>query len=174
MALLLTSCAYRLGSPQKTLPGGYKQISIPMFKNLTQEPGIEVSFTNSIIQEFGRSRIARVVEPSQAEGLLEGEVTDLQYLSGGSTERSLPSGSVLATEYRILLFVRVRLKRQSDKTILWQSDFTGERTYVAPQVASAGINTVNPLYNLSARRQNIEVMASEIMAEAHDRLTENF
>lgn len=41
--LLLASCAYRLGSPDRGLPGGYRQVYIPMFKNMSQEPGIEVA-----------------------------------------------------------------------------------------------------------------------------------
>jgi hypothetical protein len=52
---LLTGCAYRFGNVSRSLPGGYKYISIPVFKNKTQETGIEVGFTNALIQEFDRS-----------------------------------------------------------------------------------------------------------------------
>lgn len=180
VALFLPACAYRLGGPPRALPGGYRQVYIPIFKNLTQEPGIEVGFTNSLIQEFERSRSARVVSPQYAEAQVEGEITSVQYIMGGSNEGRpdgplpLPTGSVLAAEYRILLNVRVTLRRKSDNAQLWQGSFQGERTYVAPQVTQAGINTVNPLYNLSARRQNIDSMAVDLMAEAHDRMSENF
>ncbi|MNY58066.1 hypothetical protein D3C86_1943590 [compost metagenome] len=68
----------------------------------------------------------------------------------------------------------MKLVRQADGTELWSGSFSGERTYVAPQVTLAGVNSVNPLYNLSARRQNIDIMANDIMTEAHDRITENF
>ena len=168
-------CAYHLGSPDRGLPGGYRQLTIPIFKNLTQEVGIEVDFTNALIQEFERSRNGRVVEPSQSEVQVEGEIQTVQYLPGGKKEGgTLPTGVVLASEYRILVTTKVTLRRLADRSILWTGSFSGERTYVAPQVTQAGLNTVNPLYNLSARRQNIQVMAADMMSEAHDRMTENF
>lgn len=171
----LSACAYHLGGPDRILPGGYKQVTIPIFRNLTQETGIEVGFTNALIHEFERSRSARIVAPPHAEAQLDGEILTVQYLPGGKQDGgSLPTGSVLTSEYRILLTVRVTLRRRADNEVLWQGEFQGERTYVAPQVTQGAINTVNPLYNLSARRQNIEIMASDLMSEAHDRMSESF
>lgn len=178
--LFLSGCAYHLGAANRSIPGGYKQISVPVFKNKTQETGIEVSFTNSIIQEFQRSRVARVVDNALSEVAVIGTIDSVQYfpgakrLSGDSATPLLPSGSALASEYRIILTVTVRVVRQADGTELWKGSFSGERTYQAPQVTLAGVNSVNPLYNLSARRQNIDLMASDLMLEAHDRITENF
>ncbi|WP_347359597.1 LptE family protein [Bdellovibrio sp.] len=180
LSLFLSGCAYRLGSGTRSIPGGYKQISVPIFKNKTQETGIEVSFTNSLIQEFQRSRIARIVDNSLSEVAVIGQIDNVQYLpgakrvAGDSSAPYLPNGTVIASEYRILLTVTVKVVRQADGTELWSGSFSGERTYAAPQVTLAGVNSVNPLYNLSARRQNIDLMAFDIMAEAHDRITENF
>ncbi|WP_413578237.1 LptE family protein [Bdellovibrio sp. HCB290] len=175
----LTGCAYQLGVASRTIPGGYKQISVPVFKNKTQEPGIEVAFTNSLIHEFQRSRVARVVDNSLSEVAVIGQIDNVQYLPGakrvsGESSSYLPDGSVIASEYRILLTVTVKVVRQADGTELWGGSFAGERTYAAPQVTLAGVNSVDPLYNLSARRQNIDLMANDLMLEAHDRITENF
>lgn len=175
-----SSCAYRFGAATRSIPGGYNQISIPVFKNLTQETGVEVSFTNSLVQEFQRSRIARIVDNSLSEVAVVGQIDSIQYLpgsprrSGEASALYLPSGAVISSEYRILLNVTVKLVRQADGTQLWSGTFSGERTYVAPQVTIAGVNSVNPLYNLSARRQNIDFIANDLMIEAHDRITENF
>lgn len=179
-SLALSGCAYNLGSAKRSIPGGYRQISVPVFKNKTQETGIEVSFTNSLIQEFQRSRVARVVDNSLSEVAVIGTIDNIQYmpgakrLSGDSATPLMPLGTALASEYRILLTITVKLIKQADGTELWKGSFHGERTYQAPQVTLAGVNSVNPLYNLSARRQNIDVMASDLMLEAHDRITENF
>lgn len=168
-------CAYRMGSPDRSLPGGYKQMTVPIFKNFTQEPGIEVYFTNSLIQEFERSRIARITDPAKSEVLVEGEILDVTYTPGGKKEGStLPTGAVLATLYTIKLRSKITLRRQADRSVLWEGNFETERDYSAPQVSAAGINTVNPLYNLAARRQNIQSLATELMSEAHSRITENF
>jgi hypothetical protein len=157
------------------MPGGYRQVFIPVFKNYSMEPGIEMDFTSAIRQEFERSRVARVSEPERAEVELVGEIKSVQYvpetpIQGGT----LPTGTVLATAYEIRLEVKITLKRKSDGAVLWTSNFTNSRSYIAPQVTMAGVNTVNPLYNLSARRQNIQIISSAMMAEAHDRMTENF
>jgi hypothetical protein len=138
------------------------------------EPSVEVVFTNSLIKEFERSRIGRIVEPSQAEVIIEGEIKSIAYKTGGKKDSGLPTGVVLATTYDIEMIVGITVKRQSDQSVLWAGEFTRTRSYGAPQVTLPGINTVNPLYNLSARRQNFDVLAADMMAEAHDRLTENF
>lgn len=181
MPLLLGACAsYHLGSVGRSIPGGYKQISVPIFKNKTQETGIEMAFTNSLLQEFQRSKIVKVVDKNLSEVLIEGKIDSVEYqpaarkTSGDASAPFLPNGTVIATEYRILVWATVRIIRQADGLELWSGRFSGERTYSAPQVTLAGVNSVNPLYNLSARRQNIDVMASDMMAEAHDRMTENF
>lgn len=173
---LLSSCAYRLGSPDRSLPGGYRQVFVPIFKNRTQEPGIEVSFTNNLIQEFERAKIARVTDASQAEILVEGVIESVEYNKSATdlTSPDMPTGTVLATSYQIVVRTHIRLRRNSDKSVLWEGSFSRERTYNAPQVTAAVINTVNPLYNLSAKRQNIDVISFEMMSEAHDRMTENF
>jgi hypothetical protein len=170
----MTGCAYRWGTPSRTLPGGHKTVSIPVFKNMTMEPGIEISFTNSLRQEFERSKIARLTAHSEAEAELEGRISSLQYLPGGPKESGMPTGAVLASQYRILIEVEIVLKAIVSGKVLWSGKFSGERTYIAPQVTTAGVNSVNPLYNLSARRQNIDVLATTLMNEAHDRVTENF
>lgn len=171
---ILTSCAYRWGTPDRTLPGGFKTVAVPIFKNLSMEPGIEVGFTNAIRQEFERSKIARLTDKAEAGAEIEGKILTLQYLPSGPRETGLPTGAVIASQYRILIQVEVVLKNIANGKVLWSGRFSGERTYNAPQVTAAGINSVNPLYNLSARRQNIEVLATTLMSEAHDRVTENF
>ncbi len=178
ISVLTGGCAYRLSSPDRGLPGGYHQVFIPVFKNRTQETGIEVAFTNALIKEFERAKIGRVVEASQAEVIVEGVIDSVTYTKsddiGADSVSDLPLGTVLSTKYQILINAQISLRRNSDKAILWQGSFRGERSYNAPQVKTAGVNTVNPLYNLSARRQNIEQKATEMMSEAHDRITENF
>jgi hypothetical protein len=170
-----------LGSPDRSLPGGYRQVFIPIFKNKSMEPGAEVAFTNALIQEYERAKIARVTDANQAEVLVEGVIQSITVAKTGSDlnwsvdeNTQLPEGTSLATQYQILARVEVTLRRNSDKSILWSGVFNGEKTFPAALVTTAGINTVNPLYNHSATRQNIEAMAAEMMSEAHDRSTENF
>lgn len=177
-SLNLASCAYRLGSNERSLPGGARTLAVPIFKNMTQEPGIEQSFTNSLIQQFKRSHVASVLPESMADVVVTGEINSISYVPAGKRTSAdlalLPEGAVLATEYRILISATLAVVKNADKSVLWSGTFSGERTYSGPQVASPVVNSVNPLYNLSSRRQNIEAMALDMMTEAHDRITENF
>ncbi len=179
LVFALSGCAYHLTGPNRSLPQGYHQMSVPIFKNYSQEVGVEVSFTNSFIQEFRRSQVAKVVDPAQAEVVIEGEIRSIGYTGSGkidlvTKDTKIATGPVLATAYDIAVVVGITVRRLSDKTVLWAGEFNRTTTYSAPQVTLAGINTVNPLYNLSARRQTIDSMANDMMAEAHDRITENF
>ncbi len=159
-AVFLNACAYRWGNSDRSLLGGYKQVNIPMFKNYSQETGIEVAFTNSLVQEFERSKFARITEPQQAEVVIEGVIKTVIVTGTGKVDADkdagLPTGTVMASAYDVNIVLALTVRRQSDKSVLWQGDFTRGRSYSAPQVKLAIINTVNPLYNLSARRQNIE------------------
>lgn len=157
-------------------------MAIPVFKNATQQVGIEGFFTNELIRQFNRSQVAKVADKSVAPVVIEGEIQSIQYVHGGQINANkeaenkinLPDNTVLTVEYRVLLKAHVLLRRVSDQQVMWQGDFANERVYTAPQVGLQVINSVNPLYNQSARMEVIELMAQDMMAEAHDRMTENF
>lgn len=176
----LNGCAYHLGNSTRNLPGGYRQLSIPIFENKTLEPGIETYFTSALSQEFYRSKVGKVVSSDQSELKLVGVLTSVvvsptvKKASGDTAVPYLPNGAVLTTAYKVTVRVSVSVIRQSDQSVIWSGNFDGERSYSAASVSLAGINSVNPLYNLSAKRQNIQLLANDLMAEAHDRITENF
>ncbi len=181
LGFLASGCAsYKLGSVGRTIPGGYKQISIPVFKNRSQEPGVEVAFTNALIQNFHRSKVANVVSESLSDVVIEGSVDAVSSVpsarksAGDASAPFMPTGTVIATEYNVVATVTVQLVRVADGFVLWKDTFASDKTYAAPQVTLAGVNSVNPLYNLSARRQNIDTIASDLMIQVHDRITENF
>lgn len=175
----LSSCAYNLGVRGRTLPGGYQTVEVPVFINSTHETGIEMSFTNSLIQEIERNKVAAVQREGQAPVVLQGEVVSVKYIPTSPIQRGekaplLPDGAVLATGYRVLVSTRLSLREKASGKELWASTFDSETSYTAPKVESARINSVNPLYNLSSRRRVIDSLAQSLMVEAHDRMTENF
>lgn len=174
-------CGYKLGFADRRLPEGYKQLAIPVFKNKTHETGVEVYFTNAIIQQFALSKIARVVPKKKAPIVLEGQITEIKYeseaqatLSSDSPTPNLPKGAVLTTKYRIYIFAKLRLIRVLDNKVIWQSPFKSEKDYSAPLLERENINSANALYNHSARQREIQLMAESMMTEVHDRLSESF
>lgn len=183
VVLSLLGCAYHWSLADGTLPGGYRQIAIPVFMNRSQELGIEVDFTNAMIREFERSKVAQVVAADSAPVKLEGEilVVDIQRgaLSIGTPNNAgdiaaLPNQSVLATSYRMVVRTHLRLRRTSDSAVLWETDLNNEKVYQAPRIGSAVVNSANVLYNQSAKQINFAGLARDMMEEAHARMTENF
>lgn len=180
--LAQVGCAYRFGYVQRDLPGGYKQVAIPVFKNVTNEVGVETFFTNELARQFNRSQVAQVTDKAHAPVTIEGSVKNISYRQtstvdgnkGSENKINIPANSVLAVEYRVIVSADVILRRNSDQKILWEGNFSNESVYAAPQVGLAIVNSVNPLYNQSARTELFETMARDMMAEAHDRMTENF
>jgi hypothetical protein len=173
--LSFTGCAYHFGPLRQSLPGDYKEVAIPVFDNRSQMVGIEVPFTNELIQQFQKSKVAEVVSRSDASVVLEGEIESVQFEPLGFVEGSgLPGNTVLTTQYRILVLIRLGLRKTADNQLLWSQVFKGERVYSAPQIKKEGFNSANPLYNHSAKHINIQAMAKTIMADAHDRIVERF
>lgn len=176
----LSSCAYRFGSPERRIPGGYRLIAVPVFTNKTQEVSIESFFTQAMIMEVEKSSLARVTSKEESQAILLGEIKTIEYVLGTEVTRGttgfedLPRGTALAKEYRILITADIKLVRSSDMAVLWEGVVNGERRYPAPVITKNVLNTANPLYNQSARSQNIQLIAQDMMAESYERLTENF
>jgi len=171
--------SYVRGRGARTVPGGVRRLAIPIFKNKSMETGIEVYFTNALRNQMTLSQIVSLVEKTDSEAYIEGIVEEIAVQGGGQIRRNqgypnLPDNTVLNSQQTVSATARIRLVRTSDGVELWSGSFAGSRSYASPLVTLPVINTVNPLYNLSARRQHIESLSNELMAEAHDRMTENF
>lgn len=175
-----TGCAYHFGLSERALPGGYTQVAIPMFKNQSTEVGVEPYFTNSLIHRFSRSQVARVTEKESSPLVLMGFIDAIQTINGpavtnkASQLSNLPDQTVLITEYRLLVKTHIILKRKSDDKIMWQGTFTNEKVYTPPRIGLDIVNSANATYNQSVKMETIAQLAEEMMAEAHDRMTENF
>ncbi len=182
LSFMFCACAYQFGYESRKVPGGYTQISVPMFTNKSQDVGAEAYFTNALVREFERSRVATVTEKSLAPVVLKGTVESVtmtphsQVAANGNEKdlKYLPRNTVINTTYRLYITVLLELERSSDKKILWQQRFNNEQIFESAQVSLPLLNSVNSLYNHSAKQQNIKELAQLMMKEAHDRMTERF
>ncbi len=176
-SVFMGGCAYHGGFGDRALPGGYSLVAVPVFKNQTIEVGSETYFTNALIRELERSKVVRIIPKNDAQATVEGVVEAITYVASSwyeaSSNNTLPAGTVLTSTYSVRVTARITLRRNSDQTVLWTNLFEGERSYNAPQITMPGLNSANATYNHSARHQTIAALAQDMMAEAHDRLTEN-
>jgi hypothetical protein len=202
---LFTGCAtYHFGTGDRTLPGGYDRVAVPMFVNKTHEVGIETYFTENLRTEFDRGTGAHLTNSVDAQLVLEGTIVAVTYapivqINNTSTQlvtpalrlipaqagtiipNPLPGASVLNKQYEVVVTVHVDARKNSDNSILWNRDFTYQRPYLAPLLGTPmlangtpGINSASPLYNQESRNETIADLSHDMMAEAHDVLIENF
>lgn len=179
IAILMSSCAYKVGQKFRSLPGGYQKMSIPVIKNKSMEPGAEAIMTQALKEEFFRSTVLKIVSDNEAEVRLEGQIDSLRYDWIGNPltpdpNNNLPTGTVMGTVYNMTVLLTVKLVKTSTSEVLWQSQFTGSRPMNASRVTIAGVNSINPIYNQSAKRTVFEVVASELSNQIHNNLTESF
>ena len=177
----MPSCAYKLSTHLEVLPGNVRRIQVPLFKNVTMEPGVEVFFTNSLKSEALRSRVATLENnESDAEAILQGHIVGIEILAGDSTviepskDDFLPDGTVLASQYTMTVDVFMELKKKGSNAVLWSGTFKQAKNFSAAQITLPVINTSNSLYNQSAKRQTLDALSKEMMQAAFDSMLENF
>ena len=176
-----------MGYKHQILPGGIKKVHIEPFKNETLFVGPELDFTNQLIKEFQRSKVAKLVSVNNSEGIIKGRVISIQRiqrtpvaqprdLSEGRAKGwvNLPPGTQITTEYLLRVKVQLNLVQRSSKRVIWTQIFTDETIYPSSQIALETINTALPNYNNSEEQRMIKVLADVMMQEALSRLTENF
>lgn len=155
-----------------------------MFKNKTDMVGIEAKFTDVLIHELSRSKVSKLVSKQSAPIYVRGTISSLTFAHDAQLDASkpeenpenndLPKNTVLTSVYRAIINVDIQLIRAADEKILWTGAFKNERVYIAPQVKLPGANTVNPLYKHSAETEVVELLAEDMMVEAHDQMIESF
>lgn len=177
-SIISVSCAYNVGQKFRSLPGGYQKLALPVLKNKSFEPGVEAIMTQALKEEFHRSTVLQVVNQVDSQVVLEGEIeainTEWKSNTAADSSNYLPKGTVLGTTYNLTMLVSLRLMKTNSSKILWQSQFSISRPVKTAQVTIAGVNSVNSIYNQSAKQQILELMATELSNQIHSNLTEQF
>ncbi len=181
---VLASCGYNWGPGKRSLPGGYKNVFIEIFKNSTNELGAEFSFTQALKKEMERSGFVNVTQKEKAELIITGHIINITNLDSGSqptffqvnyeTRQALPYKAPMFTIYKMQVNTNIKVIQASDKKVLWQTMIRGEKTYRGSQLNRQGVRSSNILYNESRRKQTMRKIAQDMMEEAFDLLVENF
>ena len=178
LLLSLSSCGYSMANRNRQFVGGYKLVTVPIFKNRSHDPKIEIYFTNAFKEELFRAKVAEVTAEKVAPVTLKGVINSVRYIPtsqvNNATIAQLPDKAVLTSSYTVRVHVTLKVERNADKKVIWRHDFNGVRGYTAPRLGTEEINSVNALYNHSARLQTIQLMAKSMMKEAYNQMTENF
>jgi outer membrane lipopolysaccharide assembly protein LptE/RlpB len=114
----LGGCGYTV---RGTLPAHIQTIAVPIFRNRTQEPGVESLITRAVVEAFSTNGRLRVVGSEQADAILDGEII-------GYTIASVAfDRDANVRLYRLIVTVNLRLRDLRENTVLFQQDSVREQ-----------------------------------------------
>jgi outer membrane lipopolysaccharide assembly protein LptE/RlpB len=152
MALAATGCGpYSFNASR--LPGHIKTVAIPVFENVTPEPGLEQEVTQAVTAEFVRDNTLRVVPESRADSGLYGRVIRYQNRVFGYNAQAQTE------EYEVVIEVQVEFKDLVKRKSLWKEEAVlGRTTYFV--VATVG---QAPKDEVTGRSEAIRNLASDLL-----------
>jgi outer membrane lipopolysaccharide assembly protein LptE/RlpB len=115
---LLAGCGY---SFRGTLPEHVKTISVPIFVNRTQEPGVESIITRAVAEAFSTNGRLRVVRIEDADAVLEGEVTSY------GVEAIAFDRTLNVQQYRLVVILNLRMRDLRKNAVLFQQTGVAEQ-----------------------------------------------
>jgi hypothetical protein len=118
VALLAPGCGYTVGG---TLPSHIKTIAVPIFKNLTREPAVEGFITRAVVEAFSTNGRLKVVGSSQADAILDGDIT------GYSVTSIAFDQDANVRLYRLTVTVNLRMRDIRQNKVLFTQNHVQEQ-----------------------------------------------
>lgn len=123
---------------ERTLPEAIESIYVPMFKNLTYEPGIEELITNHTIESFLADGRLTVVQQKLADARVEGAITDYKVSVSSFASDDFPMMSTAEATARVTVW----LPQQPDAPIAAFSDIRATVSYISDPRSTVYENVV--------------------------------
>ena len=120
-----------------TFPTDVKTVSVPIFENYTDDPGLEAEVTEAVIKELQRSSGIRVVQGGAADSTIRGVVT------GSELRRlSLQAKTGLVQEVGLTLTIDFDwVDSRSGKVLVSRKSFAAADTFVPAHPTGERIET---------------------------------
>ena len=117
-AVLLAGCGYTVGG---TLPSHIQTVSVPIFRNSTREPGVESLVTRAVVEAFSTNGRLKVVSRSDADAVLDGEIT------GYSIASIAFDKDANVRLYRLIITVNLRMQDVRRNAVLFEQNQVQEQ-----------------------------------------------
>jgi hypothetical protein len=115
-AFLAAGCGYHVGGHASVIPNTVKTIAIPAFANGTVRYQVANLLAADVEREFhSRTKYAIVTDPSHADAVLNGTVTNFAVLGGITTDPVTGR----ATSSQIILTLQIRLTDTHNGKVLF-------------------------------------------------------
>ncbi len=156
----LAGCGYHFIGQESEVLSGIHAIAIPYFSNKSYEARLERYLTESLVDEFVKSRMIAIVDEGDADAVIRGKIENLRefVVSFDKDDRAL--------EYRALALLEVTLERRDTGEVLWRTKelFHFEDYRVSSEIAGTEAN----------KEQAIKRISVEIAERIHDSIIEGF
>jgi len=174
---LTVGCGYRLAGTGTNIPGNAHTVSIELFKNQSNEKGLNVTLQNAIAEEFRRRGTFEVVPSGEGDLVLKGAI--LRFWSNPIAF----NGELVATQFQSNLVVSLKLSERETGKVLYDNPALQETTdfgAVTGTVVSASprfqdqpinardlVNLTNVQIGESRRRTAINYLVGQVAHEVY-------
>ncbi len=130
--LALIHCGYYLRGTGSSLPRHIQRVEVPMFKNMTTRFDLDVTLTQSVIDELvSRGKVEVTSDPGGADARLVGEINAFNVIPIGFTDQST------ADRYTITVVARIVLRDLVNQRVIFSNpSFVYQEEYEVPQGTS--------------------------------------
>jgi RNase P/RNase MRP subunit p29 len=148
MAIVLSSCGYKVAGKADLMPKSIQTIAIPAFSNITTQ----YKLTDRLPLEIGREFIARtryrvVADPTEADAILTGSVVNV---FAGVTNLDSQTGRASAVQLVCILQIALR-ERVTGKVLYNQPSMEFRQRYEISTTAEAYFDESTPAFQRLSR-----------------------
>ena len=125
LTIIASGCAgYRIGT---SLPDNIKTISVPTFRNETNEPDLDRTVTSETIREIQRDRTLSIVSEESGDIILTASIVSAKM----TPVRYETNAARVVDEYRLTLRAKIVVTRGEDGSKIFSEVVEGYSTFVA-------------------------------------------
>jgi Lipopolysaccharide-assembly len=126
LSFCLAGClGYTIGPIKPSYLSDVHTIAVPVFKNATLIPRIEVLVTDTVIKQFQQDGTFKIGNEDNADAILKAEISRISR----SPARSLRENVLSTTEFNLVLRVKYKLVGRDGKTIGPPGDVQGTTSF---------------------------------------------
>jgi len=121
VAIFVAGCGY---STKGRTAKDIKNIYVPFFSNSTTEPNLEITVTESIIENLISDNTLKVTDEDRSDAVLQGDIESFENRPFSFNQ------DLNAEEYRVIIRVKVSLLKKGTSTPIWKDQtISGDGSY---------------------------------------------
>ncbi len=154
---LVSGCGYHIAGKGGGMPGNITELAVPIFKNNTRKPDIEILVTSAFAAEF----LTTVKVAETAPAVMQGVIKSYELDAVSFTQ------SDVNQEYRLRVAISLKIIREEDGRVFWSDDnITDYEDFV--------VNTADVTATREAEITALKKLARDTARLVKERMLEDF